>query len=278
MLTATPTRPVLRYHGGKWMIAPWIIDHFPPHRAYVEPFGGAASVLLRKPRVPFEVYNDLSGEIVDLFRVLRSRKQSRDLRRACALTPYAREEFAAAYEPTEDRVERARRLVVRSQMGFGNSGAVRRSTGFRAWSRESGSCPANDWRGWPDEVPAFAERLRGVTIERKPAIDVIQRHAGGDSLIYADPPYPTSTRGEQRYAHEMGDDDHRAMAEALRASAGYVVISGYACDLYDRELFPEWKRVERDTFADGGLARTEVLWLSPRTAEALAGRQERLFP
>ena len=67
-----PTRPIMRYHGGKWRMAPWIISNFPPHKIYIEPYGGAASVLLRKPRTYSEVYNDLAGEIVNLFRVLRS--------------------------------------------------------------------------------------------------------------------------------------------------------------------------------------------------------------
>ena len=103
------TRPLVRYHGGKWMLAPWIIAHFPPHRTYVEPFGGGGSVLLRKTRSYAEVYNDLGGEIVNLFRVARARGE--ELARLVELTPFARAEFAESYEPAEDELEEARRLI-----------------------------------------------------------------------------------------------------------------------------------------------------------------------
>ena len=69
----TPRRAALRWHGGKWILAPWIIAHFPPHRVYTEAFGGGASVLLRKGRAKSEVYNDLDSEVVNLFRVLQDR-------------------------------------------------------------------------------------------------------------------------------------------------------------------------------------------------------------
>src|SRR5690606_6837914 len=96
-------RPIIRYHGGKWRIAPWIISHFPEHRVYVEPFGGGGSVLLRKPRSYAEVYNDLDGEIVNLFRVARDCGD--ELIRSVELTPFARDEFMLAYEETEDPIE-----------------------------------------------------------------------------------------------------------------------------------------------------------------------------
>ena len=259
-------RPVLRYHGGKWNLAPWIISHFPPHRIYVEPFGGAASVLLRKPRVYSEVYNDLYGEVVNLFRVLRNPAEARELIRLVTLTPYSRQEFEEAYIADGDPIEQARRTLVRSFLGFGAFSAAGGRTGFRTGFRRSGTAAANDWRHYPLALAEAVERLRGVTVENRPAVDVIATYDDETALFYVDPPYPLSTRGTDAwYAHEMTDDDHRTLAAALHACAGMVVVSGYACELYDRELFADWTRIERSTHGDGARDRTEVLWIKPNT-------------
>src|SRR5262245_58814798 len=113
-MATAPRRPVLRYHGGKWRLAPWIIEHFPEHRIYVEPYGGGASVLLRKSRAFAEVYNDLDGDVVNVFRVLRDRASAAALIRAIELTPWARDEFRLSYRPASDPVERARRTIARA--------------------------------------------------------------------------------------------------------------------------------------------------------------------
>lgn len=118
-----PSRPILRWHGGKWLQAPWILQHFPPHRVYVEPFGGAWSVGFRKERSYAEIWNDLDGELVNLFRVLRDTARAARLVEAISLTPFARDEFNAAYTPARGALERARRLLVRSFMGHGSDGA-----------------------------------------------------------------------------------------------------------------------------------------------------------
>lgn len=127
-----PSRPVVRYHGGKWKIADWIVANLPPHRVYVEPFGGAASVLMKKPRAFAEVYNDLDSEMVNLFRTVRDR--GGELAEKLRLTPFAREEFDMAWLPCEDPLERARRTVVRSAMGRDSASATTsvKST-FRAY-------------------------------------------------------------------------------------------------------------------------------------------------
>lgn len=151
------SRPALRWHGGKWLLAPWIIQHMPAHRVYVEPFGGAASVLLRKPRSYAEVYNDLDDEVVNLFRVLRGEDACK-LVEALRLTPFARIEFSEAYGSSSDPVERARRLVARSLMGFGSNGHAR-STGFRANSNRSGTTPAHDWARYPDALADIVDQF-----------------------------------------------------------------------------------------------------------------------
>lgn len=266
------SRPIVRWHGGKWKLAPWIIAHLPPHRVYVEPYGGGGSVLLRKVRAYAEVYNDLDGEVVNLFRVVRDR--GGDLLRALELTPFAREEFKAAYEACDEPIERARRLLIRAFMGFGSNGHnAEISTGFRANSNRSGTTPAQDWRNYPSILPAIVERLRGVIIENRDAIDVARQHDGPETLHYLDPPYLWETRSSainrnRCYVHEMTKAQHNAMLDDALELKGMVVISGYASALYDGAL-KGWRREECAAMADGARKRREVLWISPRAAAAL---------
>lgn len=271
-------RPVLRYHGGKWRLAPWIVQHFPVHRIYVEPFGGGASVLLRKPRSHGEVYNDLNDDVVNLFRVLRNDEQSARLIAQLELTPFARAEWQAAYDMTEDPVERARRTVVRSYMGHGSAAVnPNHSTGFRANASRKGTVPARDWCNKSPALAATVDRLRGVTIECRPAEKVIAAHDSTETLFYVDPPYVLDTRSSgasrgvrQRYQHDMTDQDHRLLADVLHAVKGMVVLSGYLCPLYE-ELFGSWTRFEMNTYADGAIPKTEALWLNAAAVAALDG-------
>ncbi len=186
-----PTRPILRYFGGKWRLAPWIISLMPPHRTYVEPFGGAASVLLRKERCYDEVFNDLDGDVVNLFRMARDRGE--ELAEAVRLTPFSRREYSEAQAVCADPLENARRLVVRSFMGFGADSCARKS-GFRAVARSQRRVPAKDWTNYPEALKVVIERLRGVIIEEDNAENIIRRHDSPEALIYADPPYCHSTR------------------------------------------------------------------------------------
>lgn len=251
------------------MLAPWIIAHFPAHLAYVEPFGGAASVLLRKPRSYAEVYNDLDEEVVNLFRVLRSNRAP-TLVRELELTPFSRAEFEAAYECADDPVERARRLVIRSFQGFGSDAATGDyRTGFRANSDRSGSTPAADWRNYPDALALIVERLRGVVIEARDATRVMRSHDAATTLHFVDPPYLLDTRSRTNrrpvggtYRHELTAEQHAQLLQDLRTLEGMVVLCGYPSEMYDRAL-SDWQRVERPALADGAKPRTEVIWINP---------------
>ncbi len=273
-----PTRPVLRWHGGKWVLAPWIVSHFPPHRIYVEPYGGAASVLLRKPRSFAEIYNDLDSDVVNLFHVLRDCELSNRLLETLKLTPFARAEFNESYISTEDKVESARRLIIRSYMGFGSDSAhTSGSTGFRAQSPKSGRSPEKDWLNYPPALVRIIERLSGVVIENRPALDIMARHDSTDTLHYVDPPYLPETRsGKSRkggfkyhsYQHELTREDHEKLLAFLCGLKGMTLLSGYPSDLYDSALH-DWKRIEIDALADGARKRIEVLWINPAACAAL---------
>ena len=249
------------------------MSHFPEHRVYVEAYGGAMSVLLRKPRCYAEVYTELDGEVVNLFRVIRDPAMAAQLEQQLRLTPYSRVEYLASYEPSEDPVEQARRTVVRSAMGFGTTAICRNATSFRPDTRRVGGIPAHDWADYPAVLSAITTRLQGVVIENRPAIDVMRAHDSAETLHYVDPPYPHSTRGKRQnrnYRHEMSDDDHRELAAVLRSLEGMVIVSGYECPLYSHELYADWECRQRPTFADGARSRVESLWLSPSVSSRLA--------
>lgn len=273
-------RPILRYHGGKYRVAPKIIALFPPHRIYVEPFGGAGSVLMRKARSQAEVYNDLDEEVVNVFRVLRDEAAAVRLQELIFLTPWARQEFRLAYEPSADPVEQARRTIARGFMAHGSTSRRLNRTGFRAKNYRRNQTGAGDWASYPNAVSLFVDRLRGVTVECRSAPEIIRQQDSLDTLFFCDPPYVHSTRtalahkggaNDCCYRHEMTDDDHRALAVVLHATVGMVVLCGYQSDLY-RDLYCArgWKSKKIAVRADGALKRTEIIWLNPAASKARA--------
>lgn len=271
--------PVLRYHGAKFRLAPWIIGFFPEHVRYVEPFGGAAGVLLQKERCYAEIYNDLDDDVSNFFRVLRDPESREKLIQECVLTPYARSEFDLAWQPSDDPIERARRLCIRAQMGFGSAGASKGTTGFRIDTKRQYGTAQHLWAKFPSALADAGCRLSGVLIENRPAIDVIRQHDGPQTLHFVDPPYVLSTRalqanGRGYYRHEMTDEDHADLIDALLELEGYVVLSGYRSELYDSKL-AAWERYEttaRISAGRGTAIRTEVVWINKSCAAALANR------
>lgn len=204
--------------------------------------GGAMSVLLRKHRCYAEIYNDLDQEVVNLFRVLQHPEQASQLQEKLIVTPFAREEFELGYLACDEPVERARRLVILSFMGFGSNGhnkSIR--TGFRANSNRSSTTPAHDWANYPIKLPSIIERLRGVIIENRDAMEVMLQHDSVNTLHYVDPPYIWETRSSamhrnRAYNYELSTEDHEKLLDFLLALEGSVVISGYPHPLYDARL------------------------------------------
>lgn len=268
-----PTRPILRYHGGKWEIAKWIISHFPPHRVYVEPYGGAASVLMQKERSWAEVYNDLDGDIVNLFKALR--EFPKELHDSVLATPFARDEYVAAFQESRGLVESARRALIRSHMGHAGIATHGRASGFRSACVNSGSHPASQWAGFPRVFQQIIDRWRGVVIENRDAIEVIRQQDDPQTLFYLDPPYVTSSRDAGRdYRHEMTDADHEALACTLSSISGMVVLSGYSTGLYER-LYAGWETDSCEVISEKAKSRTELLWMNQAAINGL--RQGVLF-
>lgn len=260
------TRPALRYYGGKWNLAPWIISYFPEHDSYVEPCGGAASVLLQKPRSAVETYNDLYGNVVNFFLILRERPA--ELIEQIRFTPWARAEYRLSYEPAVDPLEQARRFYLRMMMGIGAEPG--NSTGMRMVRRSGDGIPAK-YHANCDHLYQVAERLMDVQIEQLPAEECIIRYDTPETLFYFDPPYVLEERSSGKaYAFEVDQAFHVTAAELLRQSQGYAVVSGYACQLYT-DLYEAhgWQRVDIEAQTNGE-KRIESLWLNPKTVEALA--------
>jgi DNA adenine methylase len=273
---ASDLRPPIPYFGGKITAAARIVEVFPRHLHYVEPYAGSLAVLLAKSRSQHETVNDIDGDLVTFWRVLRDRP--RELARACGLTPHSRSEQQNSYD--EDGLpdlELARRVFV--QLTQGRNG-VRRRTGWRHYvdpAQSPGFALPDYLDGYLARLHAAAERIAGVSLECRPALDLIERYgrAGDGVLLYVDPPYLGSTRSKSYdgYLHEMrAEADHRELAAALNTCTSAVVLSGYPSPLYDLELYPGWHRLTfpASTGQGGTWAnRTEALWSNrPFTADA----------
>lgn len=262
-------KPLMRYHGAKWRLAPWIISHFPSHHCYVEPFGGSAAVLINKEPSVREVYNDKNDEIVNLFNVIRCNNMRPELLRLLHMTPYSRTEFEFAKETGQNDtpVMTALKLLVRAQMGFGSAGATRGKTGFRLDTARGGTSLQSLWSELPANVLEVTERLRNVVIENTDAYNIIKQHDRSDTLFYLDPPYTLDTRtNKDSYGKfEMREFEHTRLLELTLKSKGMFVISGYDNELYNDTL-TGWTKSSRQTAIssrNGSGQRTEVLWISP---------------
>ncbi|WP_131748957.1 DNA adenine methylase [Frankia sp. Cppng1_Ct_nod] len=265
-------KPPFAYYGGKTTLAERIVALFGPHGHYVEPFAGSLAVLLAKPASRMETVNDLDHDLMTFWRVLRDRPDA--LARACALTPHSRAELAACHTPAHDEIEQARRVWVR--IAQTRTGTLRR-TGWRHYVDPSGSSASMPGylAAYVERMAAVAERLAAVSLECRPALEVIDAYGRHPNvLLYADPPYLGSTRA-RNYRHEMtSENEHRELADALRAAQATVVLSGYDSPLYQK-LYADWTRITIPTTTGQThtrRARVEVLWLNqpPPTGDLLS--------
>lgn len=248
---------LLNYPGAKWGMAKEIIALMPPHRSYLEPYFGSGAVLFNKPPSAIETVNDIDGDIVNFFRVMRERAE--ELAEAISLTPYARDVFDDAHNNRgSSDFDRAYRFAIRSKMGHGFK--TYQKTGFKidVAGREK-AYALQCWNGMPELIVNLAERLKDVQIENRPALELIRRFNHYNVLIYADPPYLMSTRGDKQYRYEMTEQDHVELLDALMQHKGPVILSGYPSELYDGEL-SHWNRIARKSYNQNADQRTEVLW------------------
>jgi DNA adenine methylase len=252
-------KTVLKYPGAKNRIADWICNFIPEHGVYLEPFAGSLAVFFNKKPARIETINDLNGDVVNYFKVLRDKPH--ELIRRLKFTPFARDEYYGAYIENEndDDVERARKFAVKCWQGFGCSNLYR--NGFRSSQQSNSPHCTKEWRGLPERLIAASQRLLNAQIENLPAAEIIKRYNTQDVFIYADPPYLTSTRKANLYKHEMTDSEHEELLNLLLKHPGKVIISGYDNEMYN-EYLSGWHKEQRRTQAEAGIIRTETLWMN----------------
>jgi DNA adenine methylase len=279
VMTTLKLNPPLKWHGGKHYLAERIVALMPPHTHYVEPYAGGLAVLLaRDGEGVSEVVNDLNGSLVNFWRVLRDEEPFARFARIVQATPFSRREWEDAGDRLDspDCVARAAAFFVRcrqSRSGLMDTFAPLSRTRTRRGMNEQASA----WMTAVDGLSEVHARLRRVVIENAPALEVIRREDGPETLFYCDPPYLHSTRtAAEAYTHEMSEDEHRHLLEALRDCKGKVMLSGYRSDLYDA-LLSDWYRQDFDlpNNAAGGKSKrrmVECVWCNWHVTAVVSSR------
>lgn len=278
------------WYGGKYTHLDWLLPLLPYTTHYCEPFGGSAAVLLNRAPAPVETYNDIDGELVNFFCVLRNQKA--ELLEAIGLTPFAREELRVAVNPTAEPIsdlERARRFFVRARQvrtGLAQTASEGRWAHCKLTSRAGMAGAVSRWLGSVEGLAEIAQRLLRVQIENAPALEVIERYDSPETLFYCDPPYVHESRSDTKaYAFEMIDSEHRTLAEKLHRVKGKVALSGYRSKLMD-ELYCDWTYLESpakkahstNTRPDNTKQdRVETLWINYSLSENQNGNEQTVW-
>lgn len=261
---------VFGWYGGKFSHLGWLLPLLPNCHHYCEPFAGSGAVLINREPSSVETYNDIDGEVVNFFRVLRDHHE--ELVRVIALTPFSREEYhLAIYGDTSDisNVERARRFYIKARQtrtGLAQTASLGRWANCKNTSRAGMSGVVSRWLGGIDSLDSIAQRLLRVQIENRPAVDVIQLYDSPETLFYCDPPYLHATRGDTKaYGFEMDENQHRHFAEVVNNCKGMVAVSGYEHPLMDELFKPnKWLKIlgPDKTIHSTKDLRQEILWVN----------------
>jgi DNA adenine methylase len=264
----------IRWYGGKFSHLDWLLPLLPRCQHFCEPFGGSAAVLLNRDPAPVETYNDIDGDLVNFFRVLRDKPE--ELIEKLVLTPFSREEFRAAYQMRGRAdlpdVERARLFFVRAEqvrIGLAQTSTAGRWAWCKLTSRRGMSGSISRWLNRIDALWAVSERLRRVQIENRDAIELIEQYDSPETLFYVDPPYPHEARGDvHSYAYELTEAEHEKLASVLHSVRGKVALSGYRSPLTDR-LYRDWTRIDAPQAIIHSVKkpRTESVWINYKLAE-----------
>jgi DNA adenine methylase len=266
-------KPPLTYYGGKIRIAPWIVEAMKryKHQRYIEVFGGSGAVLFCKEPSKCEIYNDIYGDVVNLYQVLRNPRTYKLLIRDIECSPYSRQVYNDASRALKDKetsdVERARAFFVCARQSFSNL--------MNSWSTPS-ECSRTVasityWKAI-DRLPEVHERLKHVHIENMDALDCIKKYANERSLLYVDPPYVHATRvAPKTYKHEFSDEQHKQLVETLLEVPGHKILSGYESPIYQPLLDAGWEMLTKRIccHASGQSKKTyrqECLYCSPVTS------------
>ena len=258
------------YYGGKERLGKWIIPMMPDHTTYVEAFGGSGSILFAKSPSKVEVYNDINGDLVNLFRVLRNDYDK--FYWTLEYMPYSRYVYKHCEEELdpEDNIDRAVITYLKYAQsfcgGFGNGWgySVVQNQARKYWNRI-------------DRLGEVRDRLKGVQIDCRDAVELIKAFDSPETLFYLDPPYSFCTRSTKKgYPFEMSDQQHEALLDAILDVEGMVMLSTFDGCLYNALKEYGWRPQKLDrkiASANNKLigqqrAKTEVVWMNPTALSA----------
>lgn len=267
---------VISWFGSKSKFVNRIVEKFPKHDTFVDVFGGSGVVLLNKPQSKIEVYNDIDSRLVNLFKIFQDPSLKKAFIERVKYAPYSREFYHECKDKlmnnTVQGIDEAICFFVLSRQSF--AGLADYSSNW-SYSKTSHSSSTQKFQKGIRSIDAFAHRFRYVQIENNSFEDILTRYDSDKTLFYLDPPYVLSSRNRpcKRYKHEMSDEDHERMVDALLCIKGNAVLSGYDNEFYLKLEQFGWQKESFNIRTNASKSknkvnldtniRKECLWVSP---------------